>query len=158
MKRKKPVSSRTVPLPTCAEEIDVTPDTLQRYTQEGCPCNRGGRGKPNQYDPAEVMAWMKANGKTGKVGRPVDESLNDARLRKESAMAENWELRNKQILGETVNKEEYRRHWMSEVITIKNKCRGLGASVAPGCVGQDAGEIQGIIDTRVEQIFKELSE
>lgn len=104
---------------------------------------------------------MRKNNLTGEPGRPAapgGEDLEAVRIRKETAMAVNWEHRNREIEKITVNKEEYRRHWMNEIVTIKNKCRGLGASIAPGCVGRDAGEIQGIIDGRVEQIFRELGD
>ena len=159
--KRQPKATRTQSFSDVCEELDLSERTLREYLAAGAPSTKQGPGKPSLLDSTEIAAWMAANGKTGERGRPPEKlspTLEEARLRKEAAMAENWELRNKQILGETVEKEEYRRLWMTEVATIKGKCRGLGASVAPQCVGQDAADIQSIIDGRVEQIFRELSE
>jgi hypothetical protein len=160
---KKPAkkSTRTLTISEAADELSVSVESIRNYIERGCPHDKNGPGKANTFDATEVAAWMRKNNLTGEPGRPTtaaSEDLESVRIRKETAMAVNWEHRNKEIEGVTVNKDEYRRHWMSEIVTIKNKCRGLGASIAPGCVGRDAGEIQGIIDGRVEQIFRELSE
>lgn len=161
-KRRKPkASDRVSNVSECAEAIGINDETLRDYVQRGCPHDKGGVGKSNLFDPTEVAAWMKANNLTGKPGRPVEagsDQLESVRVRKETAMAVNWEFRNSTLEGELVNKAEYRRHWIAEVQTIKNKCRGLAAAVAPACVGLDAGEIQGLIEDRMGQIFRELSE
>jgi phage terminase Nu1 subunit (DNA packaging protein) len=161
-KRSIKSKSRTQTAQQIADELGLSVELIRDYAIDGCPHTKATkRGQPNLFDVAEVQAWRKANNKTGKPGRPLTEegaASRDARDRKELAMAINWELRNAQLEGELVNKEEYRQHWFSEVTIIKNKCRGLGAAIAPQLVGLDAGEIQGLLDSRIEQIFRELSE
>ena len=73
-------------------------------------------------------------------------------------MAVNWEHRNKELEKQLVNKAEYRGLWQKELRMMKNKFSDFASSIAPKCVGIDAGEVQGIIDTRIKQIFRELSE
>jgi hypothetical protein len=112
------------------------------------------------FDAGEVAAWMRANNVTGDPGRPTSPGSAEfeaARIRKELAMAVNWEHRNAEIEAATVNRAEYRQHWLAQLAVIKSKVRELLLGVAVECVGIDAGEIQSLIDGRIEQIFKELS-
>jgi phage terminase Nu1 subunit (DNA packaging protein) len=146
VKSAKVRSTRTAEIQECCDALGISPDLLRDYVARGCPHDKGGPGKSNRFDPTEVAAWMRSNNLTGKPGRPVEaggEDLESVRIRKETAMAVNWEYRNKQLEGELVNKEEYRRLWIGEVQTIKNKCRGLGSSLGAGAGGVGCGRDPG---------------
>jgi hypothetical protein len=158
LQRKRKQPPRELDRLEVAAELDLSPETITGYKALGCPCER--RGRKDFFDPAEVLAWMKANGKTGDAHRPVEgnsEDFQKAKLRKENALAAKYELDVRDREGKSLPKSDVMR-WIGENITAaKNKFIGLGAALAPLLEGRDAAERQSIIDDRVIEILNELA-
>lgn len=143
-----------------AEILGVNELTIRRsWIKAGCPHSRR-KGKIFLND-GETQAWLKENDRSTKPGRPPeakDPLPEGMEGDKDYWLARKYRSQCLKEEGRLVDKDEYRLHWMQEVAIIKNKCRGMGAALAPSLVGVDAAEIQTKIDQRVEQIFRELSE
>jgi phage terminase Nu1 subunit (DNA packaging protein) len=148
-----------------AVELDVHPESIGRYGRLGAPREmrggRGGRGGQYYYNAAEFIAWMKSRKLTGEKGRPSDTpdspDLENARLRKENALASKYELQVQRERAELVPVTEVKQ-WIGQNVTAaKNKFIGLGAGVTPLLEGRDAAERQAIIDARVAEILGELA-
>jgi hypothetical protein len=162
--KKKPSPESTIKREHDAKEIgeifDVNDETVRRWAADGCPHRRDTKRKIFLND-GEVRAWLEAEGKSAAPGRPPkprQEIPDDLGGNRDYWLARKYRNQCLEDEKRLVDKEKYRALWINEVVTIKNKCRGLGAGIAPQCVGLDAGEIQGIIEGRIEQIFRELSE
>lgn len=143
----------------CSEELGIIPETLRRYVTEGCPHKR--RGRYNVYDTAKVSVWMKQNGKTGKVGRPIENDTPDieaARLRKENALASKYELQVAREKRELFNASDV-KSWIYEHIgSIRTRLNGLGDELSPALDGRDTAERVEIINGRIRELLEELSE
>lgn len=146
----------------CADELDIRVGLLRDYVIKGAPHDKGGKGRPNKFDPAEVLTWMKSEGLTGKVGRPSltqdSPDLEAARLRKENALAAKYELQVARERGLLVPADDVKRDWTSKVTTAKNKFVGMAAIITPLLEGRDAAERQTIIEGRIYEILTELSQ
>lgn len=143
-----------------AEEIGISESTLRRYVQDGAPCDRLGRGKPNMFDAGEVVAWMRENGLSGKVGRPSEgdsPDLDAARLRKENALASKYELQVEKERGLLIDRAEVEQASARKVVAVRNKLMACGASLAPRLVGLTAAEIQETIDDYHRDICDEFA-
>lgn len=114
-----------------------------------------------RVDAGELAAWGRTHNINFRPGRPSEAGespdLEAVRIRKETAMAENWEHRNSILKADHVPVADVKALWGERVAVAKNKLIGLGAAVAPQCEGHDAGTIQGIIEHRVNNILVELS-
>jgi hypothetical protein len=111
-------------------------------------------------DETEVAAWLKAEGMSGKPGRPTgtgSEDLDAARLRKESAMADNWIIRNQQAMGDLLDKSEVEAGRVERVKVVRNRLMACGASLAPQCEHRTASEIQGIIDDHMREVCEQFA-
>jgi hypothetical protein len=154
-------SKRDYSVQDCADEIGIDVELLRDYAIRGCPHDKAAPGKPNRYDPAEVVAWMQANNLTGKPGRPshAEDSpdLEAARLRKENALAAKYEMQVARERKELIPVAEVQRWIADHVTTAKNRLIGLGAGIVPHLQGRDAAEQQTIIDERVNEILNELA-
>lgn len=138
--------------------FDVTTRAVSKWVKEGLPYD--APKKKNQsakYNETEVAAWMKANKKTGKPGRPANEALNAAKLRKETAMAIKYEIENKVSMGLLVDAASEQQRNIAKITTVRNRLCGLGATLSPALEGLDGAERQAAIDEAVEQILKEFS-
>lgn len=142
-----------------AELQKVHVNTVRLWIGDGCPASKDGAEW--LLNDEEVNGWLLANNRKTTPGRPpkpkapAPEGMDGD---KDYWLARKYKIQCLKEEGELVDKQAYRQLWIGEVQTIKGKCRGLGASLAPGCVGLDAAEIQGVIDGRVEQVFRELAE
>jgi phage terminase Nu1 subunit (DNA packaging protein) len=96
------------------------------------------------------------------MGRPVSVNaspdLDAARLRKENALAEKYELQVERERGELLVAERVERDWLQSAQVIRNKLIGLPASVAPQLEGMTAAEMQTLLETRVNEILNELAD
>lgn len=106
---------------------------------------------------------MQANNLTGQMGRPKpprtpqQDALAAAKLRKEIALAARAELLVEREKGLLVERAEVERQSCRKIEAVRNKLMGLGAGLAGQLEGQDAAEIQRLIDERCQQICDEFS-
>lgn len=144
-----------------AELLDVDNSTIQNWTKQGLPCDKGAnRKQSNKYDEAEVAAWMQANNKTGKVGRPVEagsDELRALKIRKELALVTRYERENAVEEGKLISADEERARDVAKIVTVRNRLSGLGATLSPQLEGLDGAERQTLIDQAIEQVLKEFA-
>ena len=141
------------------EELDLTRQTLSGYVKRGCPCTKGRPGKPNLYDVGEVAAWMRQVGLTGqRSSHHSTDDLDAAKLRKEHAMAHNWELRNAELERRLIDFDEHLAIVRRLASTAANRLAGLPAAIAPSLVGLTAGEIQTELETQINAARAELAD
>lgn len=156
-----PNSHRNQSTTQCSETFSVDPKTLRGWVKDGCPATKPKtKGKPWMLDPTEVAAWLKSKGRDGSPGRPRgagSEKLEEARERKESAMADNWELRNARERSELVPCGEVERGRVERVVAVRNRLMGCGASIAPQCEHRSASEIQTIIDQHMRGVCEQFA-
>ena len=140
-----------------AEELDISIERLRKYLHAGAPHEKKG----NRYfcDPCEIIAWMKTEGYTGESGRRIkDPDLNDARLRKEEAMAKNWEIRNAELEGKLVDGDKAKQWFASVATVIRNRMQSMGAQNAPVWISiPTVVELQLAIDEIVNESLDVLS-
>ena len=161
MKKKSTRISRTLTDDDLAELMDVDERTLRNWKRLGCPCSRG-RGKDRRWNAEEVAAWKKTTGITGTKGRPEDttpasDPLKAAKIRKETALAERYEIATKRERGSVIDRSEVERANVQKFTTIRNKMLGLPAAIAPSLVGLQAPDIEKLLDDRITEILTELS-
>lgn len=139
-----------------AESLEVDPKTVRGWIKKGCPATKpAGPGKSWMLDETEVAAWLKSEGMSGKPGRPAgagSEQLDDARLRKESAMADNWELRNAQARGDLLERAEVETTAKEQVRAVRSRLMSVGATLASQLEHRSAAEMQGLIDQHMRSV------
>lgn len=143
------------------EQLDIAKSTLEKYVKRGCPHTKGKPGKPNRYDVTEVAAWMRSENLTGNPGQPrrVDSpDLEAARLRKENAMARNWELRNDEAEGRLVDADEVTSRWGSIGAAVRNSLESMGEQIAHRVVGKSDRDAARIIDDEVKRRLRVLAD
>lgn len=157
----KPVTREST-VDDVSNELGVHGHTVRGWIKRPlnpCPHERKG-GRDLRFDIAEVRAWMTTNGVTGQQGRPPGPSsanLEAAKLRKESALADKYEIQVERERGQVVPFSEVKARWVELITTAKNKLLGVPSAAAPLCVGRDAGEIQTILEDRINEALSELS-
>lgn len=144
-----------------ADSFEVDPKTVRGWIKDGCPATKPSKaGMPWMLDETEVAAWLKSQGRTGKPGRPAgagSEDLDGARLRKELAMADNWELRNARERGDLLDRSEVEAGRVERVVSVRNRLMSCGAAVAPQCEHRSASDIQGIIDEYMREVCERFA-
>jgi phage terminase Nu1 subunit (DNA packaging protein) len=162
LQRKGANLLRTLEVAECAEQLSIKPELLQDYAMRGCPHDKGGRGKSNRFDPAEVTAWMRENNLSGKPGRPSDTpdspDLEKARLRKENALASKYELQVNRERQELIPAVEVKHFVVQLLGTFRNRVRGVPATVSPHLEGRDGAEREVILGTHLDECLNDLAD
>ncbi len=157
---------RTLLAAELADQFDVDVRTVTRWVADGCPCDGGGKGVKRLFNEGEVASWMKRKGITGATGRPADvddstdanDPLRKAKIRKETALADRYEIQVQRERGELVAKADVDAENVRKFNTIRNKLLGLPAAAAPIVVGMSAADAEGELESRVRLMLQELSE
>lgn len=139
---------RTKTAQQVAEELGVKLSAIRRHMMEGAPHTNQGRGRPALFNTMEYAAWRSKTGKTGRPGRPIrsgDEDLDAAKLRKETAMADHWELRNAIQRREMVTVADVERLGGEVFRVLAAKLQGLPAGLVPRLEGRTPHEQMSII-------------
>ena len=142
----------------CAGTFDVTQQVIRDWVKRGCPATRRKNGF--RLCEEEVAAWKLRTGVSGLPGRPKvpgDKNLEAAKLRKESALADRYELMVGRERRELVPFAEVMSCWSRLIETAKRKLLALPGAAAPSCVGCDARLIERVIDDRLREIISHLS-
>lgn len=154
-------SKRSETAADICEQLDIAKSTLEKYVKRGCPHTKGKPGKPNLYDVTEVAAWMQSENLTGNPGQPRKHDSPDleaARLRKENAMARNWEIRNEELDGKLVSADEVTTLWGSIGAAVRNSLESMGEQIAHRVVGKTDREAAVIIDEEIKRRLRVLAD
>jgi len=102
---------------------------------------------------------MKGQGLTGKPHEHRDDTdLNSARLRKENAMAHNWELRNGELERRLIDVDQHLDIVRNIVGVAANQLASLPSAIAPSLVGMNAGEIQDELESQIRLMREGLAD
>lgn len=138
-----------------AGELGVDPETLRRYIREGAP--HDSRNGKHFVDVPEVMQWMQSNGRSGKQGiRPDDESpdLEAVRIRKETALAEKYELQTAKERGQLIPVEATQQWLIRNLTSARNYLLGIPAKAVVLMAGRNAAEQQSILETLIREALE----
>lgn len=141
------------------DELSISQTTLKRYIREGMPHTKSGPGRGNLFDPAECAAWMQSNSLTGEPGRPRSEASKDREseeLRKITAMADNWEIRNARELAELLPVAEVKARWARVAHEVRGKILNVAATVAPAIMGMSPREATEEIDRHLREALETI--
>lgn len=142
-----------------ADQTEQGVNTIRDHVKKGCPCLKQRGTKPTLFNLELYENWRRERNLTGRRGRPPEVETTDlaaAKLRKENALADKYELQAEQARGRLIDMDEHLRIVRSLANTAKNKLLSLPASVSPRLVGLDGGEIQSSLEDEVTHICDEL--
>jgi phage terminase Nu1 subunit (DNA packaging protein) len=155
-------TKRTKTTQEIADLWTVDNSTVHNWVKSGCPCDKPTNRKASyRFDEAEVAAWCKASGKTGKLGRPVDADSDDLKalkIRKEAALVARYERENAVEEGKLVDAADVQARNIQKITAARNRLCGLGATLSPQLEGLDGAERQTLIDGAIERILKQFGE
>lgn len=136
--------------------LNINPDTLTEYQKEGLPIHKKGAGRSKaQYILEDVTDWLDANGK--KYGQ-TKESLQEAKTRREIALATMAELELKELEGELVRLSDVTDEFEKQLINVKQKLLVLPSKVAGAVLGMtDINQIKEVIEREIYTALEELS-
>ena len=140
-----------------AEAFAVSKSAVKYWTQEGCPVCREGRRV--YFDPAEVAAWRKSRGMDTQPGNGAGSpDFDAARLRKENALADKYELQVARERGTLIVAEtEYARH-AENLAGIRDRMLMIPAALSARVAGVSAVEAEGMMDRAIRDALQELAE
>lgn len=145
-----------------AEELGCDEKTIRRHCGANPPAPHTRlKNRQIRVDAGELVIWGKANNINFRPGRPTENAdspdLERARLRKENALAAKYELHVAKERRELVPMSEVKDQFMEEVGRAKSRFNALPADTAGACVGLDAGDIQTLLQSRVNLILEDLA-
>ena len=132
----------------------INPDTLTQYQKDGLPIHKKGAGRSKaQYILEEVVNWLDANGKS--YG-DTKESLQEAKTRRECALASIAELELKQLEGELVRVDELTDEFHKQLLNVKQRLLAMPAKLSGPLLGID--DIKIIHKMIEDEVFTALNE
>jgi phage terminase Nu1 subunit (DNA packaging protein) len=141
-----------------ASILDLTETTIKRWVAQGLPCDASTR--TGLYDEAEVLAWMKTNKKTGKVGHPENELSDDLkamRARKEAAIVRRLERENQIAEGKLIDRAQVESNQIAKCQHLRITLMAMGSTLSPQLEGLTPIERQQLIDQYAETLLKEFA-
>jgi transposase-like protein len=148
MKRDKTVAD-------VAGIFDVDPNTVRKWAREGC--GHGNKKGHPIFDEAEVAAWLKAQGLTGRVGRPtppMNLELLRAKIRKETALAGKYELELSQQQGMLIDAGEVSALMEERQLALRAAMQGACSRLALKLEGVgNAAQAEGIIEAELKLVY-----
>jgi phage terminase Nu1 subunit (DNA packaging protein) len=146
-KTKNPISKQDL-----ARTLGVSIATIGAWLQEGMPVHfQGKKGVASEYILEDVMAWVAAK-------NSPDESMQEAKLRKECAQASLAELELQKERGELIEITEVATLVAKEYSTIRAKLLGLPSKLSGIIYSlQSQKEVREVLDNAFREILEELS-
>ena len=143
-----------------AEVMGISFHTVRKdLVKRGCPALRRGN-QPALFNLATYRAWRERNGLTGRTGRPKAEStveMDEAKLRKEVALADKYELQVDRLRSQLINITDHERVCRSLTTTATRRLRRLPSEVGPVLVGLEGAAIEDALDLAVRGVCEHLS-
>ena len=101
-----------------AELLEVHQMTVTKWEQAGMPVAvRGRRGKPSEYDEAEVLKWLQARDEASSNGNGID--LIRARAEKEHWQGQKARLEYEKGLGQLLPRDDVEKAWLAEITAAR---------------------------------------
>lgn len=147
-----------------ARALKVSARTVTKWAKEGCPHARASRSRraPLRYNIAEVRAWMKAHGRSGRPGRPPVASDANADIREGTSLLLeeriiSARLENERKANKLHDVDACEARQLAKIRVLKAALLNLGHSVALACEGRPAAEIESALNARVRILLEEFS-
>lgn len=154
-----PAMTRTQAATDIAEIFDVHLKTVHGWRKDGCP--HGKRGRDYLYNDGEVQAWLTANNRNTKPGRPAPAkdttAADDLGGDKDYWLARKYKNQCLQDEGRLVPAEEVAAAGAEAINAFQRRLAGGGAILAVQTEGRDTAERQEIIDKWHDDILADLA-
>ena len=155
--------SRTLPIAELCNILGLSVRTIRGYASKGMPHTKGGPAGPAAFSAEECQAWIRANvakrggRKKAAPAQPADHAMAAAKLRKELALAERYEMMVAREKGDLVSGTEVQEEWNRRIGQAKEALMSIPPSVAPRIVGLTSpAEIDQIIVQQIRDVCSEL--
>ena len=135
-----------------------TPKQIERYVAEGMPCE--GRSRAMRYPWPEVRRWRderRDRMARDAVLRTQPTDIDEAKRRKELALAEKAELEVQQLRGESISLEVHEQRVESLLSPLAARCRGLDRYIADVQRATTAVESKAVLDRVSDALLLTLS-
>ena len=134
--------------------LGISPTTLDRYVQAGCPFLEKGSGRREyRFNTAEVIRWVLARGAT-----PAGGQTDDTRRRYNQAAAELKEFQLAQKRGSMIRVEDAAAIIEDELANVRSRLLAMPHNVAPKVVGMtDPTTIEAALHDEVIAALTELT-
>jgi phage terminase Nu1 subunit (DNA packaging protein) len=133
--------------------LAISPTTLDRYVQAGCPFLEKGSGRREyRFNTAEVIRWVLARGATPAGGH------DDTRRRYNQAAAELKEFQLAQKRGSMIRVEDAAAIIQDELANVRSRLLAIPYNVASKVVGvTDPAAIEAALRDEVIAALSELT-
>ena len=137
-------------------ELELTPQQISNLAKEdGCPREMVGRKQMFRWPEFNRWYWTRKIEEAREAARPVN--LDEARARREAALAQQEELKLAEMRGELMTVADYRRVVDDTNARIAARLKTLPQKLAPAVVGvRDVSEGLTRVQPLVDEVMAEL--
>src|SRR5437868_7193767 len=130
--------------------LGISPTTLDRYVQAGCPVTEKGSGRREyRFNTAEVIRWVLA-----REAIPARAQTDDSRRRYNAAAAELREFQLAEKRGSMIRVEDVADILEDELADVRSRLLAIPYNVAPKVVGiTDTAAIEAALRDEVIAAF-----
>lgn len=164
-----------------AQALGVTRATVYAWAKRGAPHDKAADGSM-RFDAEELREWQRRNGLAGQAGRPPIEDqlareaaresagagIDDvegvrkktaaAKLAQLVAMAKLRQMEVEERKGELVARTEVEQATIARILAVRNALMALPARLTPLVVGQEARDVQDLIESECRRICDAFAE
>jgi phage terminase Nu1 subunit (DNA packaging protein) len=142
-----------------ASVFGVSLPTINAWVKRGCPVvQRGRKGKPWEFDTADVANWREQQAAEAAVGDTSKLDIDEAKRRKEAADAALKELELARLRNEVVSVSLIADVIGDQFSTCRARLLALPAKAAPLVIGhEDLSQVRDILEQQVRDALAELS-
>ena len=135
------------------EIFDISPKTLSRWSQAGCP-----KLKKDQWNMGAVLLWWTENIYEPRLEtEEKDESLKNARQRYWRARAEKEEISISQLKSELIPKKKLADLWGARVVEVRQGLLNLSDRLPPILEAKTQPEIRAVVHKEIIQLLEMYS-
>jgi phage terminase Nu1 subunit (DNA packaging protein) len=139
-----------------ARKAKVSLTTINAWLVKGIPHTL--EGGQYVFDWSQVQTWRKATLATRQAQPEHTGTLNDARLRKELALAGMRELQLREREGQLIEVQQCKEIWANAALTIRSKLLAMPTRLALQLVGmRTPGQAEAVVKVAIYETLNELS-
>ncbi len=156
--------TRTLSIAELCDILDLSVRTIRVYVGKGMPHTKGGPAGPAAFSAEECQAWIKANvakpggRKKAAPTQPADNAMAAVKLRKETALAERYELMVGREKGDLVSQKEVQADVDKVLGAVKGALLDIPGAIAPQLAGLSLAEMEQSIRQHVVHVCNLLAD
>lgn len=132
--------------------LDVSLRQCQRYLADGMP------GYAGRYDVEECRTWVDRNVQKQDGGSgDLNDAKKRAEIRKLNAEAEAKEVKNLQLAGELVHRDDVLREVSELILRIKTRLEAVPDEIEMELPAEQRPQLKATVGTRIELILREMA-